>query len=45
MVSDAPSDFPASVAPEGTTLYATNVAFMTASAGKQAATGLLRIAQ
>jgi sugar lactone lactonase YvrE len=45
IVSGAPLDFPATVAYEGATLYATNFAFATASAGKPAAPGLLRIQQ
>lgn len=45
VVSGAPLDFPATVAFEGATLYATNFAFMTASAGKPATPGLLRIKQ
>lgn len=43
IVSGAPLDFPATVAYEGSTLFATNFAFMNASAGKPAAPGLLRI--
>lgn len=45
IVSGAPLDFPATVAYEGTTLFATNFAFMNASAGKPAAPGLVRIVQ
>ena len=39
----APFDFPATVAYRGSTLYATNFALKTASAGKPSAPGLLRI--
>jgi len=39
-----PFDFPATVAYRGTTLYATNFALKTASAGKPSAPGLLRVA-
>jgi sugar lactone lactonase YvrE len=39
----APFDFPATVAYRGTTLYATNFALKTASAGKPSAPGLLRV--
>ena len=40
----APFDFPATVAYRGRTLYATNFALKTASAGKPSAPGLLRVA-
>ncbi len=43
LVSGAPLDFPASVAYQGTTLFATNFAFANASAGKPATPGLLRV--
>jgi sugar lactone lactonase YvrE len=39
----APLDFPATVAYRGSTLYATNFALKTASAGKPSAPGLLRV--
>ncbi len=43
IVGGAPLDFPATVAYEGTTLYATNFAFASASAGKPAVPGLLKV--
>ncbi|MEO6599037.1 MAG: hypothetical protein ABIQ16_04135 [Polyangiaceae bacterium] len=45
IVQGAPFDFPATVAYRGTTLYATNFALATASAGKPAAPGLVRIGE
>ena len=43
VVSGGTIDFPASFAWKGTTLFATNFAFATASSGKPAKPGILRI--